>query len=173
MSAATLWRDRAIPRVRFERSNRAIASGTVLTRGQVGQAVNTFLTLPGTLNQQASWEFDLAMCDLEAGLPEDAAAHFTKALTLAPDLAIRPIAAYYLEKMSKPVPASKNTVAKTAVAGSGDKLGLSPGALATQASPTIGLPIAPSAAKPPLTQSGASKETAKSESPEKPAAAPR
>ena len=44
------------------------------------------------------------MCQLEAGMPEDAAAHFTKALTLAPDLPVRPIAAYYLEKMGKPVP---------------------------------------------------------------------
>jgi hypothetical protein len=56
------------------------------------------------LSQQASWEYDLAMCDLEAGSPDEAAVHFTKALTLAPDLAVRPIAAYYLGKMGKPVP---------------------------------------------------------------------
>ena len=113
LSAATLWRDRAIPRVRYERSNRVISVASILTRGELLPAVNAFLTLPGTLTQQGSWEYDLAMCDLEAGLPDEAAVHFTKALTLAPDLAVRPIATYYLEKMAKPVPAA----AKTAAAG--------------------------------------------------------
>ena len=70
-----------------------------------------FLALPSTLTQQASWEFDLAMCDLEAGMPEDAATHFTQALTLAPELGVRPIAAYYLEKLGKPVPALKPNTA--------------------------------------------------------------
>jgi tetratricopeptide (TPR) repeat protein len=111
LSAATLWRDRAIPRVRYERSSRAVGAASALTRGQALQAVNTFLTLPATLSQQASWEFDLAMCDLEAGMPDDAADHFTKALTLAPDLAVRPIATYYLEKMGKPVPAPAKATA--------------------------------------------------------------
>jgi tetratricopeptide (TPR) repeat protein len=104
ISAATLWRDRAIPRVRYDRSSRVLASGIALTRGEAVQSTNTFLTLPATLTQQASWEYDLAMCELEAGIPEEAASHFTKALTLAPDLAVRPIIAYYLEKMGSPVP---------------------------------------------------------------------
>ena len=47
------------------------------------------------------------MCDLEAGMPEDAATHFTQALTLAPDLGVRAIATYYLEKIGKPVPAAQ------------------------------------------------------------------
>jgi hypothetical protein len=37
-------------------------------------------------------------------VPEDAATHFTKALTLTPELPTRLIAAYYLGKMGKPVP---------------------------------------------------------------------
>ena len=104
LSAATLWRDRAIPRVRADRSSRVIGAGTALAHGEALQATNTFLTLPSTLHQQASWEYDLAMVDLEAGIPDEAAEHFTKALTLAPDLVVRPIAAYYLQKMGKPVP---------------------------------------------------------------------
>ena len=44
------------------------------------------------------------MCELEAGLPTDAGEHFTNALTWAPDLPLRPIAAYYLQKLGKPVP---------------------------------------------------------------------
>ena len=65
---------------------------------------NTFLTLPSSLRQQATWLYDLGMCQLEAGMPEAAAESLSKALTLAPDLGIRPIAAYYLEKIGKPVP---------------------------------------------------------------------
>jgi hypothetical protein len=37
-------------------------------------------------------------------MPDQAAEHFTSSLTLAPQLTTRPIAAYYLEKMGKPVP---------------------------------------------------------------------
>ncbi len=103
-SAATLWQDRAIPRLRFDRSNRVLAAGSALVRGEAMQATNTFLAIPGTLSQQGSWQYDLGLCKLEGGLPEEAADHFTKALTLAPDLAVRPIAAYYLEKLGKPVP---------------------------------------------------------------------
>jgi tetratricopeptide (TPR) repeat protein len=104
LSAATLWQDRAIPRVRFDRSNRVLTAGSALVRGEAMQATNTFLALPSTLTQQASWEYDLALCKLEGGVPEEAADHFTKALTMAPDLGTRPIVAYYLEKLGKPVP---------------------------------------------------------------------
>ncbi len=81
-----------------------LEAARVLFRGEAVHATDLFLTVPGTLAKQASWEFDLAMCELEAGLPADAAEHFANALTWAPDLAVRPIAAYYLEKMGKPVP---------------------------------------------------------------------
>jgi tetratricopeptide (TPR) repeat protein len=104
LSAATLWQDRAIPRLRFDRSNRVLAAGGAFVRGEAMQATNTLLAVPGTLSQQASWEYDLALCKLEGGLPEEAANHFTKALTLAPELGTRQVAAYYLEKMGKPVP---------------------------------------------------------------------
>jgi len=114
LSAATLWRDRAIPRVRADRSSRVLAAGTALVHGDAVQATDTFLALPATLNQQASWEYDLAVCVLEAGTPEEAVVHFTKALTLAPDLSVRPIAAYYLQKMGKPVPASDKSPGATA-----------------------------------------------------------
>ena len=114
LSTVSLWKDRAIPRVRYDRSNRVLTASSSLTHGEAVQATNVFLTLPATLNQQASWEFDLAMCNLEAGMPEDAAAHFTQALTLAPDLGVRPIVAYYLEKLGKPVPPLKRGAASAA-----------------------------------------------------------
>ena len=40
----------------------------------------------------------------------EAAESFTKALTLVPGLGVRPIAAYYLEKMGKPVPPPAKSV---------------------------------------------------------------
>jgi tetratricopeptide (TPR) repeat protein len=104
LSASTLWTDRAIPRLRLDRSGRVLGGGIALVRGEASAAANIFMAMPGSLLQQASWEYDLAMCELESGLPERAAEHFTSALTLAPQLVVRPIAAYYLEKMGKPVP---------------------------------------------------------------------
>ncbi len=113
-SAATMWKDRAIPRLRYERTARALSAGQSLTRGEGIIASNAFLSLPSMIGQQASWEFDLAMCQLESGVPLEAAEHFTKALTIYPDLPVRAIAAYYLEKMGKPVPPPSK--AKTPVA---------------------------------------------------------
>ncbi len=104
LSAATLWHERAIPRVRAERSGRVLASAVGLTRGESLQTTNAFLGLPTSLSQQAAWLYDLGMCQLEAGMPVEAAESLTSALTLAPGLGVRPIAAYYLEKMGKPVP---------------------------------------------------------------------
>jgi hypothetical protein len=104
LSAATLWQERAIPRVRFDRSQRVLVAGQSVVRGDLTRGTSAFLGLPNTITLQANWEYDLALCRLESGSPEDAAEHFTKALTLQPDLPVRPIAAYYLEKMGKPVP---------------------------------------------------------------------
>jgi tetratricopeptide (TPR) repeat protein len=104
LPAATLWQDKSIPRLRFDRSSRVLNSGAALSRGEAIPATDTFLSLPATLRQQASWTYELGLCQLEAGLPDDAAESLTKALTLGPDLPVRPIAAYYLERLGKPVP---------------------------------------------------------------------
>jgi tetratricopeptide (TPR) repeat protein len=104
LSTASLWGERSIPQLRMDRSTRALAAAKSLINGQAAAASNSFLAIPGNLEQQASWEFDLAVCELEAGRPEEAAKHFTNCLTIEPDLGTRPIAAYYLEKLGKPVP---------------------------------------------------------------------
>ena len=45
------------------------------------------------------------MAALEAGRPVDETAeHLTRALTLAPNMAVRPVIAYYLKKLGRPVP---------------------------------------------------------------------
>jgi tetratricopeptide (TPR) repeat protein len=129
-SASTLWQTHAIPRARQDRSTRVLAAAGVLTRGEATQSTNDFLSLPASLTQQATWEYDLAMCQLEAGTPDEAAVHFTQALTLAPDLHVRPIAAYYLEKLGKPVPPPlKREPGTTKPDGSGVTVPLDPGSL--------------------------------------------
>jgi tetratricopeptide (TPR) repeat protein len=152
LSARSLWRDRAIPRVRMERSSRALEAARALTRGETIQATDLYMMVPGTLAKQAIWEFDLAMCELEAGLPTDAAEHFTNALNWAPDLPTRPIAAYYLEKLGKPVPElpakSTNPAAKPATPAPATPAA-SPGPASTQDKGTVTSPAAkPEAAKP-------------------------
>ena len=104
LSTESLWRERSIPRVRFQRSAQLLSAGQALARGHGMQATSAFLAFPATLGQQAMWEYDLALCQLEGGFPDRAAENFTKALTLDPDLQVRPIIAYYLKKMGKPVP---------------------------------------------------------------------
>jgi hypothetical protein len=60
--------------------------------------------MPTLLSRQALWDYELGQCLLESGAPDRAADYFTRALKLVPEIAIRPIAAYYLERMGQPVP---------------------------------------------------------------------
>jgi tetratricopeptide (TPR) repeat protein len=157
-SAATLWRDRAVPRVRFERSHSVLFAGQGLVRGEAVRATSGFLGIPGTISQQAVWEYDLAMCQLEAGSPDDAAEHFTKSLTLFPELQFRPIAAYYLERMGKPVPPPPKTPARTAGSPTPDL-----------DKPLMQSPLPPSGASPPASASGKADSPKTSPKPAEPA----
>ena len=105
LSAASLWRERAIPRLRYDRSMRALSAAQVTGRGELIPAVNAEESIPALLTRQGYWEFELGLCLLESGTPERAAEHFTKALEIVPDIASRPLIAYYLGKMGRPVPA--------------------------------------------------------------------
>jgi hypothetical protein len=105
--AAQLWENRAITQLRFDRGSRALAASASLLRGQVKPATSMFLDLPGKVAVQASWDFDLGLCRLEMAKPDLAPAPLTEALTLVPDMALRPVAAYYLEKLGQPVPPLK------------------------------------------------------------------
>ncbi len=168
LSASSLWRDRAIPRVRMERSNRSLNAASFLARGEAVQATSIFLTIPATLSQQSSWDFDLAMCDLEAGLPLDASEHFSKAITLTPDLAVRPIASYYLEKTGKPVPdltKSAQAVIKPATPLT-ENVGTSQGVVPTQAKSTGTQPTGTETVKPAARQPSLFPEKAKTVAPE-------
>lgn len=103
-STATLWRDQAIPRLAFARSLTALGAGQKLLMGQPIAATSDDLSLPGMVDREAVWEFQLGRTFLEGGDPTQAADHFAKALKLAPDLSHRPIIAYYLEQIGEPVP---------------------------------------------------------------------
>ena len=114
LSAASLWRERAIPRLKYDRSMRALQAAQVTGRGELVPAVNAEESIPTLLTRQGYWEFELGLCLLESGNPERAAEHFTKALEIVPDIATRPLIAYYLGKMGRPVPAAPAKAAGTA-----------------------------------------------------------
>ncbi len=76
-----------------------------LLKGDPVASTRMFIELPEKVDQQAEWEFELALAALEAGLPADVAAeHFRIALELEPSLGARPVIAYYLEQLGRPVP---------------------------------------------------------------------
>jgi tetratricopeptide (TPR) repeat protein len=155
--ASSLWQDKSIPRIRFDRSTRALSAAGALARGDAMPATNNFLGLPSTLRQQASWAYELALCQLEAGLPDDAAESFTKALTLSPEIAVRPIAAYYLERLGKPVPprAKGNQPAAAPADTSAEKAVTTPPAGASPAKPAVPATAKPRAASPPTAPAAA------------------
>ena len=104
-NAVSLWRDKSIVQVRTQRSLQAPAATQLLLRGEPVAATRMFTEIPEKIETQAAWEFEMASAALEGGLPiEFVAEHFQAALKLEPDLASRPIIAYYLAKLGKEVP---------------------------------------------------------------------
>jgi tetratricopeptide (TPR) repeat protein len=161
LSSASLWNERSILQVRMERSNRSLMAGRSFARGDAMQATNLFLGIPSSLEQQATWEFDVAICLLEGGKPSEAAEHFTKALTIEPNLTVRPIAAYYLEKLGKPVPPPRDSSGATKPTQPG---GTTPGAGTTPGTPA---PLPRDATNPPEPAKAAPPEPAKVPAPAK------
>jgi len=107
-NAITLWLDRAIDELRKQRSVEATAAGQALVTGDPVAATRMFLALPEKITLQAEWEFELALAALESGAPPRLAAdHFQAALKLEPNLTVRPLIAYYLEKLGEAVPPLK------------------------------------------------------------------
>ena len=112
--AATFWLQRAIPRIQYDLARMAPATSQSFLRGAIKPATREFLTIPSKVSMQASLENEAALCLLEGGQPQAAAEHFTQALTLEPNLPTRPVAAYYLEKLGKPVPPASGAEADQA-----------------------------------------------------------
>src|SRR5205085_3834954 len=83
-TATRLWEDQAIFKIRYDRSFRSLMGAASLIRGEIKSSTSMLLELPGRIGVQASWEYDVGQCLLEAGRPELAAEPLTQALTLSP-----------------------------------------------------------------------------------------
>lgn len=102
--AATLIEKYATPALRYMRGTSSVSAAAGLIKGELKGASAAFLEIPEKIRQQSSWEYEAGLYRLEGGSPDLAAEHLTKALTLLPSMPARPIAAYYLEQIGKPVP---------------------------------------------------------------------
>lgn len=112
-NAVTLWRDKSIAQIRTQRNLLAPSATQMLLNGEPVASTRMFLELPEKVDQQAQWEFEMAMAALEGGLPPDLAAdHFQSALKLEPALTVRPLIAYYLEKLGKAVPPPRSAATR-------------------------------------------------------------
>ena len=104
-NAAGLWQNNAIAPIKTQRSVQAPMAGRMLLDGDPMGSVRTLLEIPEKINIQAEWEFELGMAALEGGLPVELISdHLQQALKLEPNLSVRPVIAYYLEQLGKPVP---------------------------------------------------------------------
>jgi tetratricopeptide (TPR) repeat protein len=104
-SAVMLWSTQAIPQLQGQRAMKAPAATRSLIEGDPISTARTLVELPEEVTKQAIWEFDLGMAAIESGQGTDLAGeHLAKALTLQPNLSVRPVIAYYLQKLGKPVP---------------------------------------------------------------------
>ena len=104
-NAVSLWEDRSINQVRNTRLIQAPMAAQALLHGEPVGSTRMFIELPELIARQAEWEFELAMAALEGGgEPAVVAGHFRSALELEPDLAVRPVIAYYLDQLGEAVP---------------------------------------------------------------------
>ena len=104
-NAIALWGERSVSQVRTQRLMQAPIATQMLLKGDPVASTRMFIELPEKVDQQAEWEFELALAGLEGGLPGAfAAEHFRAALELEPNLGVRPVIAYYLEQLGEPVP---------------------------------------------------------------------
>ena len=112
-SARALY-SQAIARLRSNTIRMALdtaSSSTFPMGGQTGTLQGNFplatrlaMEMPAQVATEASWESELGLLLLEAGDPRGAGDELTQALTLNPDLSLRPLAAYLLEQIGVPVP---------------------------------------------------------------------
>ncbi len=128
-ATASFWYERALTQVRTSMTMEGLMAVRGLVAGDPLVSVNTNLELPSRVLAEADWCYQLGLCLLEGGRPlsrkidvpaqpgapprqqeiPGAAEMFEKALELEPDLPVRPIIAYYLEKIGRPLPAEKET----------------------------------------------------------------
>lgn len=159
------WQLYALPQLRSNETLQALDTVRGLMEGGGTQAERGILELtgtpasPGLIENQANWEIELAFCQLEQGVPIDvkddkgivlqqgAASHFQAALRLDPTHPLRPLIAFYLEKLGAEVPAEASGAAQPD-AGTPTPAPTSPAAAATPAPEAPAATAAPAAATP-------------------------
>jgi tetratricopeptide (TPR) repeat protein len=117
-ATASSWFERALPQLRASMTTEGLMAGRGLLSGDAIPATTSFLELPQRVLVEADWCYQLGLCLLEGGHPVErtielggrpqvipgAAEQFELALKLEPELPVRPIIAYYLEKLGRTVP---------------------------------------------------------------------
>ena len=96
-NAERMW-ERALVQLRGNEAVDALESVQAFLRGDPRAASTTIRASlsPNRVGNQASWEFEVGLCCLEAGQPKEAGQHFTRVLELTPNITARPLAVYYL-----------------------------------------------------------------------------
>ncbi|MDX2037095.1 MAG: hypothetical protein SFX72_10620 [Isosphaeraceae bacterium] len=116
-SALGIWLQQALPRLEGTRISEIPEAVRSLIRGDGQSTVRVFLDQPEEMARQAYFEFDIALACLESGMPvEETAKHFEQALRVAPDLPVRPVIEFYLKKLGKPIPPTREERDKAAAA---------------------------------------------------------
>jgi hypothetical protein len=104
-SALAVWAREAIPSLRGQRTYSVPMATRALLDGEPDRTTRMLLEIPDEVTRQAVWEFEAGVASLEAGhAVDETASHLTNALKLAPRLTVRPVIAYYLKKLGRPVP---------------------------------------------------------------------
>ena len=120
--AISYWGDTAITQLRQAQAFQALNSTQAILLGQPAAGTAGLMEIggspaaPGYLSTQAEWEAEIGLCMLEAGKIDDikddrgavrvpgVATRFQNALRLKPDIPIRGLLEYYLQKLGAPLP---------------------------------------------------------------------
>jgi tetratricopeptide (TPR) repeat protein len=121
-NTVAFWRDKALVQALLSERSQKLAVAREILAGVPDRAVTTTLDLtgipnrPGLIETEASWEFELALCLLESGNPDEAGKRFLRALEFNPRISVRPLIEDYLSKskLNVPIPESLAIDAKPA-----------------------------------------------------------
>ena len=118
------WNNYTLPFIRAAETEQTLNAAREMLNGQAIPALRSIMEVagtpeqPGLIDTYAEWQAELGFCQLESGaaldtrdangavLQEGAATHFRRALEIKPQTPLRPLLAYYLEKMGQEVPAA-------------------------------------------------------------------
>ena len=119
-NTVAFWRDTALMQALISEKQQKLAVAREILAGLPDRAVPTTLDLTGTpgraglIETEASWEFELALCLLESGNPEEAGKRFLRALEFNPKIATRALIEDYLSKAKLNVAIPENLSAEPA-----------------------------------------------------------